>query len=188
MVAQKHAKNLTAPKGAKITPTPTPAPVYVENLTTTDPTFTPGSEIDYRLIVTNNSGETFNPHVKDILPPYVTEFIGGTPGTFNFDTTNHVLTFDISKLIAGETRTYDLRFRVTSAANFPAGKSLFCVTNVAEVRDLNRFDSDSAQACLQNGQVVGVTTLPVAGFNDFALLLPFAGVALGGFALLKKKV
>jgi len=161
--------------------------IFVENLTTTDPTFTGGSEIDYRLIITNNSGETFNPHVTDTLPPYVTTFIGGQPGTFTFDAKNHLLDFDIHNLIAGETRTYDLRFRVAELSQFPAGKSLFCVTNVADVWALNRHDSDSAQACLTNGQVTGVTTLPVAGFNDFAMILPFAGVAVGGFALLKKK-
>jgi uncharacterized repeat protein (TIGR01451 family) len=161
---------------------------YVDNLTTSDPTFAPGSEIDYRLIIKNSSGETFNPvNVKDTLPPYVVSFISGQPGTFNFDTTNHVLTFQLANLIAGETRTFDLRFRIADASQFPAGKSLFCVTNVAEVHALNRGDSDSAQACLQNGTFTGVTTLPVAGFNDFALLLPFAGVALSGFALLKGK-
>ena len=161
--------------------------IFVENLTTNDPTFAPGSEIDYRLIITNNSGETFNPHVKDTLPPYVTGFIGGAPGTFSFDTSTHILTFDMQNLIAGETRAYDLRFRIADVSQFPTGKSLFCVTNMAEAFALNRSDKDTAQACLQNGQVSGVTTLPVAGFNDFALLLPFAGVALGGIALLKKK-
>jgi len=162
--------------------------VYVENLTTTDPTFAPGSEIDYRLIITNSSGRTFNPvNVKDTLPPYVVSFIGGQPGTFNFDTTNHILTFQLANLIAGETRSFDLRFQVANASLFPAGKSLFCVTNVAEVTAENRDDSDSAQACLQNGKFTRVINLPVAGFNDFALLLPFAGVALSGFALLKGK-
>ncbi len=162
--------------------------VYVENLGTTDPTFTPSAEIDYRLIITNNSGQTFNPvNVKDTLPPYVTGFIGGQPGTFSFDSTNHILTFQLSNLIAGETRSFDLRFQVAPATQFPAGTSLFCVTNVAEVTALNRDDSDSAQACLQNGTASAVTTLPVAGYDDMVMLIPFAGVALGGFALLKGK-
>jgi len=168
--------------------------IYVENLTTTDPTFVPGSEIDYRLIITNNSNDTLSPVVvKDILPPYVTGFIGGQAdgftydGTFNFDSTNHVLSSTMKYISSGETKAFDLRFRVADASQFPAGKSLFCVTNVAEVHSGDRHDGDSAQACLQNGQISGVTTLPVAGFNDFALLIPFAGVALGGFALLKKR-
>lgn len=159
--------------------------IFVENLTTTDPTFVPGSEIDYRLIIKNNSGETFNPvNVKDILPSYLT-FIAGNPGNFDFDSTNHVVNFQLSNMIAGETRSFDLRFRVSDASSFPSGKSIFCVSNVAEVRALNRFDSDSAQACLQNGTVTA-STLPVAGYDDLLLLLPMAGVALGGFALLRK--
>lgn len=155
--------------------------VFVENLTTTDPTFTAGKEVLYKLIVKNASGETFDPvTVKDTLPPYLT-FVSG-PGTYNKDT--RVLEFKLEKMIAGETRTVEILARVVDASQFPAGKSLFCVTNVAEVKALNRFDSDSAQACLQNGETV--TTLPVAGFNDLMILLPFAGVGAGGLALLKR--
>jgi hypothetical protein len=75
--------------------------------------------------------------------------------------------------------------RVVPADKFPTGKSLFCVVNVADASALNRQDSDSAQVCLQNGEVA--RNLPVAGFNDLMILLPFAGVGLGGVALLKGK-
>lgn len=154
---------------------------FVENLTTTDHTFPPGSDVLYRLIVKNSSGETFDPvTVKDTLPSYL-EFVAG-PGTYNKDT--KVLEFKLEKMIAGESRTIEVLARVVSANQFPSGKSLFCVTNVAEVSALNRRDSDSAQACLQNGE--RVTTLPVAGFNDIMVLLPFLGVGLGGIALLQR--
>lgn len=157
--------------------------VYVENLTTTDPTFGPGSEVTYRLIVKNGSGETFNPvTVRDTLPNYLT-FVSG-PGTY--DSKTRTLEFKLENVIAGESRTVEILAKVADANAFPTGKSLFCVVNVAEARALNRFDSDSAQVCLQNGEVVK-TTLPVAGFNDLMVLLPFAGIGLGGLALLKKK-
>ena len=156
---------------------------FVENLTSTDTTFTPGTEIDYRLTIKNNSGQTFDPvNVKDTFPPYLT-FVSG-PGSY--DSTNRVLNITMNNLIAGETRTVDIATRVVDANQFPSGKSLFCVVNVGEVSALNRHDSDSAQACLQNG-VLGVTTMPVAGVNDWMMLLPFAGVGLGGVALLKKR-
>lgn len=155
---------------------------YVENLTTTDPTFTPTNEVTYRLTVRNGSGETFQANVKDTLPPYLSFEAG--PGTYNKDT--RVLEFKLENLIAGETRTVDILAKVADANAFPAGKSLFCVVNVAEVRALNRFDTDSAQVCLQNGTSIA-TTLPVAGFDNLTLLLPFAGVGLGGFALLRKQ-
>lgn len=156
--------------------------VFVENLTTTDPTFTPGSDVTFKLTIKNASGETFDPvTVKDTLPPYL-EFVAG-PGTYNKDT--KVLEFKLEKMIAGESRTVEILARVVDASGFPTGKSLFCVTNVAEVSALNRRDSDSAQACLQNGDVARI--LPVAGYSDLMLLLPFAGVGLGGLALLRKR-
>jgi uncharacterized repeat protein (TIGR01451 family) len=148
--------------------------VFVENLMTSDPRFVAGSEITYRLIIKNNSGETFNPvNVKDVLPAYLT-FVAGSPGTFDYDKATNAVNFQLTNLIAGETRSFDLRFRVSDAAVSS------CISNTAEVRALNRFDSDSAQACIGSG------TLPVAGFNDFAMILPFLGVTLGGFALLRK--
>ena len=188
-----HADTCTTQYGGTTTCTPSDLTInkqvynpvtktYVENLTTTDPTFTPGNEVSYRLIVKNGSGETFQANIKDMLPPYM-EFVSG-PGTYNKDA--RTLEFKMENLIAGETRTVDLIAKVVNADAFPSGKSLFCVVNVAEVRSLNRMDSDSAQACLQNGPVT-VNKLPVAGFEDISMLLPFAGVMLGGMAILKGK-
>lgn len=155
---------------------------FVENLSSSDPTFAPGSDVLYRLVISNTSGQTFDPvNVKDVLPAFLT-FVSG-PGTY--DAGSNTLTFSLSNLIAGETRTVDIMARVNDVSNFN-GKSFVCVNNYAEVRSLNRFDSDTAQICLQNN-VLGATTLPVAGFNDYLLILPFAGVALTGFVLLKKK-
>ncbi len=155
---------------------------YVENLTTTDATFIPGNQVTYRLEVKNGSGQTFQATVKDILPPYM-EFISG-PGTYNKDT--RTLQFAMDNLTAGETRTVDLVAKVVEVDAFPAGKSLFCVVNTAEVRALNRFDSDTAQVCLKNGDVV-ITKLPVAGYTDMMMLLPFAGIGLAGASILLKK-
>ncbi len=156
--------------------------VFVENLSASDPTFAPGSDVLYKLIIKNSSGETFNPvYVKDVLPGYLT-FVSG-PGTY--DKNSNTLTFELKEVYAGETRTVEVMARVIDTSSFN-GKSFVCVTNYAEVKALNRFDSDTAQICLQNN-VLGVTTLPVSGFNDLALLLPFAGAGLMGIALLKKK-
>lgn len=155
---------------------------FVENLTTTDATFAANGEVTYKLTIHNGSGETFQAEVKDIFPSYLT-FVSG-PGTYNND--NKTLTIKLENLIAGETRTMELVARVSDKSAFPAGKSLFCVVNVAEVRALNRFDSDRAQACIGEN-VLGVTTLPVAGFDNLAMILPFAGVMLGGAAILKGK-
>lgn len=161
---------------------------FVENLSSTDPTFAPGSDVLYRLIIKNSSGETFNPvTVRDVLPSFLT-FVSG-PGSY--DSGSNTLIFSLDNLIAGETRSVDIMARVKNISDFN-GKSFVCVNNYAEVKALNlpaqagRFDSDTAQICLSNN-VLGATTLPVAGFNDYLFLLPFAGVGLTGIALLLKK-
>lgn len=156
---------------------------FVENLSANDPTFSPGSDVWYRLTIQNTSGQTFDPvTVKDVLPTYET-FVAG-PGTYDANT--RTLTFTLNNLIAGETRTVDIEAQVVATNQFPMGKTFVCVNNYAQVSALNRFDSDTAQSCIQTN-VLGATTLPVAGFNDYLLLLPFAGVGLSGFALLRKR-
>lgn len=170
MVAQPVANT----KGATVSATP----VFVENLGTNQP-FAPEQEVLYRLVVKNTSAQTLSRvTVKDVLPQYLT-FVSG-PGSY--DTNTRTLTVVLENMTAGESRTIDFLAKFVPATQFPAGQSAFCVTNYAEVRAENRFDDDTAQAC-----VTVAPTLPVAGFNDLALLLPFAGVGLSGLALLKKR-
>jgi uncharacterized repeat protein (TIGR01451 family) len=153
---------------------------FVENLGSGDSTFSPGSEVLFQLTIKNVSGQTFDPVVvKDVLPSYLT-FVSG-PGTY--DAPSRTLTFTLNNLIAGETRNIQIMAKV-----LPTTVSFVCVNNYAEARAdiVGRFDSDTAQFCIQTN-VLGTTTLPVAGYNDLLLLLPFAGVGLTGIALLKKK-
>lgn len=153
---------------------------FVENLSSTDPTFTSGQTVTFQLTVQNESGQTFNPvTVNDVFPQYLT-FVSG-PGTFN--SSNNTLSFNINNMIAGSTQTFQVTGRVLTT-----NQSLVCESNYAEARDdaVGRFDSDTAQFCITNGTVLGATTLPVTGTNDYLLLLPFAGVAASGFALFMK--
>lgn len=153
--------------------------VFVDNLTVSDPTFAPAANVLFQLTIQNTSGQTFDPvTVKDVFPSYLT-FVSG-PGTY--DSGSNTLTMTMNNLIAGESRTVQVMAKVNSL-----DKSIVCVNNYAEARDdaVGRFDSDTAEVCLATN-VLGTTTLPVAGFNDYLLLLPFAGVSLSGFALLKK--
>jgi uncharacterized repeat protein (TIGR01451 family) len=156
----------------------------VDNLGADRP-FSPGATINFQLTIQNTSGQTFDPvTVNDVFPPYLT-FISG-PGTYN--ASNRTLTFLEHNLIAGETRTEKIAAKVVDASQIPSSMSPFCENNYAEARDdvVGRFDSDTAQICIQT-TVSGTTTLPVAGFNDLYLLLPFAGMGLTSIALLKKK-
>lgn len=151
---------------------------FVENLGATQP-FAPEQDVMFRLVVTNTSGHALSRvTVKDVLPQYLT-FVSGAG---SYDANTRTLTVVLENMAASESRTIDFVAKFVPATQFPAGQSAFCVTNYAEVRAENRFDDDTAQAC-----VTVAPTLPVAGFNDLALLLPFAGVGLSGLALLKKR-
>ena len=156
----------------------TASQTFVENLGVSQP-FIPGAEVLFRLIIKNASAETLNPvTVKDVLPAYLA-FVSG-PGSY--DSSNRTLTITLDNVIAGESRTVEILTRVVDATQFPANQNVFCTTNYAEARALDRFDDDTAQLCFQAAQ-----NLPVAGYNDLLLLLPFAGVGLSGLVLLKKR-
>lgn len=157
--------------------------VFVENLSSTDPTFSPGSEVLFRLTIKNTSGETFSPvRVRDVFP----EFLAFEAGPGNYNATNRTLDFEIDKLPAGESRSFEIIARVEPKAGSQG--NLFCVTNYSVVSAPARpaGDDDTAQLCIQT-RVLGAVTLPVAGVNDLMLLIPFAALGLGGLALIKKK-
>ncbi|MBI2405191.1 DUF11 domain-containing protein [Candidatus Gottesmanbacteria bacterium] len=155
---------------------------FVENLGSSDPTFSGNGEVLFRLIIKNTGTQTLaTVTVKDIFPSELT-FSGG-PGTF--DRGSNTLTFTLDNLTAGETKTQEILAKVDPDKvnrNF----SLSCVINTARVSSGDRQDQDTAQLCIQT-QVLGVTTLPVAGFEDFALLLPFGLLGLTGIAFLIKR-
>jgi len=155
--------------------------IFVENLSSGDATYSPGSEVLFRLTIRNTSGETFNPVVvKDTFPDYMT-FVSG-PGTY--DSGSRTLTFELTNLVAGETRTVEI---LAKFENRTMPYDVFCVTNWAKATAAARpeGDDDTADLCVTS-KVLGVTTLPAAGFNDFLVLLPFAGIGLMGIALLRK--
>lgn len=158
--------------------------IFVENLGPSDDKFSPGAEVHFKLIVHNASSQDWSRvTVHDTLPQFLTFEAG--PGTY--DSNSKLLTIELENLKVNETRELEFLAKVVSSNAFPTDKSLFCVVNVAEVKVDSRTDEDTAQLCIQT-QVLGVTTLPVAGFDAFALLVPFAGLGLTGLALLKKRV
>ena len=158
--------------------------IFVENLGPTDDKFSPGAEVHFKLIIHNASSQDWSRvTVRDTLPQFLTFEAG--PGTY--DKNSKVLTIELENLKVNETQEREFLARVDDASAFAKDKTLFCeVRNHAEVRVDSRTDEDTADICIQT-QVLGVTTLPVAGFESLALLIPFAGLGLTGFALIKKR-
>lgn len=158
--------------------------IFVENLGPTNTSFGAGDTVEYKLKVTNGSGETMNVTVEDSLPQYMT-WLGGN-GTY--DINSNKVTIKIDNMAAGTTAELNVLAKVAGSKDLPAGKNQFCVTNTARVTSPARptGDDDTAQMCIST-DILGVTKLPTAGFNDLAMLLPFAGLGLSGLFLMKKR-
>lgn len=156
--------------------------IFVENLMSTDATFSPGSNVVYKLTVINSSGETFSTvTIKDTLPQYMT-FVAG-PGTY--DAESRVLTIIEKDMIAGETRKFEVAAKVAEKENLPE-TNFFCVTNLASAQSTGRSDEDTSESCITT-EVLGAKYLPVAGFNDLFLIIPFVTLGFTGMVLLKKR-
>jgi len=158
--------------------------VYVENLGSTDPTFSPGAVVSFRLVIKNGSGQTMDPvTVTDNLPSFLTFVSANVPSSY--DKGANKITFTLSNMIAGESRTIEITVKVALKSSFPSDRSLFCVSNYSKVTAPARpnGDEDTAELCLSTGP----GTLPVAGVNDVFALIPFLSLGGIGLALLKKK-
>lgn len=153
---------------------------FFDNLSVSTNSFALGNQFTFRLTITNSSGETFtNINVRDVFPGNMT-FVSG-PGTY--DAGSRTLTFTIESLPAGQNRVFDIVAKVTGTMS--SGQ---CAVNFSSVTALQRptADDDTAQICV-TGQVLGTTTLPVAGVNDLWILSISALSGIGGLALLLKK-
>jgi len=158
--------------------------VYVENLGSIDPTFSPGATVTFRLVIKNGSGETMNPvTVTDQLPDYLS-FVSATVPSSTNKGGNSVM-FTLDNMIAGESRTIEVSVKVADKSAFPVNRSMFCVSNYSKVTAPARpnGDDDTAELCITTGP----GNLPVAGVNDVFAMIPF--ITLGGIGtlLLKKK-
>jgi uncharacterized repeat protein (TIGR01451 family) len=170
--------------------------LFVDNLGSTDPNFSPNAVVTYRLVVKNASTVTIeHPIVQDTLPQYLTfkEATDETGAKLSADvnSSTRVITFRFDKMTAGQTKTIDLRATVAARSTFPKDNARFCVTNTVTVdSDTTGSDDDRADMCILTGSI---EYLPVAGFEDLATAIPFAslggvGVLLTGLGLkLKKK-
>lgn len=168
--------------------------IFVENLGSADPTFSPGSTVTFHLTVRNGSSRTVdNISINDTLPQFVifvkavfidnNELIKTT-----YNTANRVVTIPVGTLSSGQSRVIEMTATVVSRNDFPADRSVFCVTNYALITSGNLTDDDDAsQFCLRT-ELAGAKYLPVAGFNDLLALIPFLSLGgIGGLMLLNKK-
>lgn len=153
---------------------------FVENITSSDAAYSAGSEVEYDIAVTNTSNVNFPiVTVIDVFPASVT-FMSG-PG--RFETSSNKLTYEISDLKAGTTVHNRVLVRVKDASYFANDLTCDLINTVTATGPGGQSDQDTASMCVQT-KVMGVTTLPVAGFEDYAYMLPFLALAVIGFGIL----
>lgn len=147
---------------------------FVDNLAPSDPRFTPGSSILFKLQVRNTSDVRLdNVVVEDFLPPSVELVEGKTR-------------IEVGSLEPDETAELVLKVRVKSQDKLPADRGMICEINRARVSANGVSDEDTAQFCIEK-QVVGAKEVPQAGPAAGILLLAFNFLTLGtGLALRRK--
>lgn len=174
---------------------PTKGGDFVDNLSINDSRFQVGSNVTFKIKVTNTGDKTIERlDVTDTLPSNMT-FVSGA-GTYNKN--NNTITYTINKLEKGASNEQTIVAKL--ADSLPDNQGVACLTNTASGTDNNGIVANDASAfCVeQPGQPVltgkpgqpvyenvPVKKIPNTGPEMFSLiaLIP-AGLA--GFALRKK--
>lgn len=155
---------------------------YVDNLSPSDPRFSPDNQIVFRLKVKNTSDITlYDVQVRDFVPEFLTPV--SVPGSF--DSASRTISFNAGDFAAGEEKTYFLTMKIDSQDKMPADQGMICEINKAEASTSEVFDEDSAQFCIEK-QVVGVKDVPSAG-PEMGLVLMGLELGLLGIGITLKK-
>lgn len=164
--------------------------VFVENLVSGDAAYSPNSEVIYKLKFVNSGNENFGDvTITDTLPGQLT---GGTVVEADkakikdekFE--NGTLTFKLKdEFRAGTTVEVQIKAQVKDASVFTEAKTCD-LTNTARIQSGNESGDDTAKICVTK-DVLGTTTLPQAGPEDYLPLLPFVFMGITGAMLLVKR-
>lgn len=158
---------------------PTNTNLFVENLTSNDATYTPNSEVEYDIAVTNTSNVNFaTVTVIDVFPNQVV-FVSG-PG--RYEASANKLTFELSDLKAGQTVHTRVLVKVKDVSVFPNDMTCEVVNTATATGPGGQSDEDTSSLCVSTK----VVTMPVAGFEDYAYMLPFLLLAIIGFGIFAK--
>lgn len=113
---------------------------FVDNLSSSDPKYKAGDEINFQLTITNLGRETTSQiEVEDNLPTFIT-YISG-PGTF--DSKKRTLTFELDGLRQNESRKFIVKGTINDVL-----KST-CVVNYVRVKSGKVVADDNSKFCLE---------------------------------------
>ena len=156
---------------------------FFDNLSPTDPRFSPDQTVNFKLTVKNTSDTTLtNVTVKDFVPDFLQPMSG--PG--NFDSSSRTISFGAGDFAVNEEKTYFLSMKVVSQNQLPSDKSIVCVVNKGQASNDNVSDDDTSQLCIEK-QVVGAVQVPTAGPELGVAILTLNTLVLGAGLWLKKR-
>lgn len=161
---------------------------FVDNLGIGDPKFQAEQIVTFHLTVTNTSNSAIPQVIVRDTFPQLTGFIFG-PG--NFDSNTKVLTFELTSLQPGESRTFTVQGRVVPENQLPQNMGITCPVNTVGVAtNTGQSAQDTAQFCIERrvlgaGTPSNVTQIPAAGVEPI-YLLAFVPTALAGLVLRKR--
>lgn len=170
---------------------------FVDNLGVNDPKFSAEQIVNFQIVVTNTGGALIpRVVVKDVIPQFV-NFVSG-PGSF--DSATKTLTFEVTSLNVGESRTFSIVAKTVAENELPQDVGIACPTNIVTVTtNENKSAQDTAQFCIER-KVLGaqpptqavkvfppskVTIVPVTG-PEVLYVFAFVPTALLGFAIQRR--
>lgn len=155
---------------------------YVDNLSVSDPRFSPDQVVFFKIKIKNTSTtKLVGMEVKDTVPSYLDPMEG--PGSYN--STNREITWNAGDFEVDQEKVFYMKMKVLPQANLPADKGLFCVTNFVKATSSNAYDDDTAQLCIEK-QVAAGKTVPSAG-PEFGILLLAGNILGAGIGLKLRK-
>ena len=157
---------------------------YVDNLSPSDPRFSPGQEVFFKIKVKNTSDVKLKDvTVKDFLP----DFVEPVEGLGSFDSDSREITISAGDIEVDEEKVFFIKAKVLAQDQLPEDKGLICLVNKAQAYDGGASDEDTAQFCIEK-EVLGVTAVPSAGPEMGMVLLMGEMALLSAGIYLKRKV
>lgn len=157
---------------------------YYDNLGVTNPRFSPGQYVYFKVTIKNTSTTTLGGMtVRDYVPVYLTPIEG--PGTF--DSVSRTLSWDGGFFDINQEKTFYLKMQVDQQNVLPSDKGLFCLINRAQATSNTTSGEDSSQLCIEK-QVAAPPKVPSAGPELGLMLIVGEFLALGGSLMIKNKL
>ena len=156
---------------------------YVDNLSPSDPRFSPGQAVFFKIKVKNTSNRDItNVEVKDYVPLYLEPIEG--PGTW--DEKNRIISWNAGDFKVDEEKVYYIKMKVYEQNNLPSDRGLFCIINKVTATSSGPYDEDTAQLCIEK-QVMGVSKIPSAG-PELGMLVLAGNLLTAGVGMYLRKI